>query len=965
MLVPTIAPTPYKQILLLAERDPVAAVKQARQIEQHADAADSCSQAWSSFTLGWSLLRSYELPAALVHLQHAHSAFQAIGQQEMVLHARRAILIAELAESAVAEHDTAWDQLAADYRLAGHDRDAVRTQVHQIGYFNVIGLPQAALELGYLIEHQVQTRGTVDDRARWLRVMGLAYKHAGQLHQAQAHLEQAAALFGSLDYPVEVAKCWLEQVHVAERQGAFAQARNHLNAALAVFQTFKLWFLVAVCQKNLGIVASWLGKLDQALSLSLQARSTFVQCGQHEQAASCDLSLGNVALYSGLFDLAFVAYQRAQTTYMALGLRRQLLIAQRNQALVFAERGQFSAAYHMLCDLEVQVAALGDVLELAEVYQAQAQVLHRLGRYDAAVERLALAEHQLAHLGRQVGVAECWLERAQISLHLGDPSTAEAWLEATQEICEDQPIYTWRVLHSLGRCVEARGAIEAALDHYQTACNLIARLRHTLVNEHASSAFFRQAHEVYEDAIRLAVATHHPLLVLHLAEQQRALTHHQRLLSGHLHIPASLAASYQQQQQAVRNLLHTPATPDQYNSTLVEYIDLLLQLVHSDPWSERLPPVPPDIQDVRRACDRLFPQGWVVLNYIEYETELVIIVLDSEQVTLTRRRLDLHLTRLLEQTCLDRLRRYTFNDLPRLRDPTRASWEVLRQLADALLPPTVRARLDPDLRLLIVPSEHLHCLPWATLRLDESWLCEQAIVQIIPSLAVWERYTSYAIDTNNALLIGCSEFGARASSLIHIEAELKVVEEIWTGPVTRLYNEQATRAAVLEQSEQHQLATYDLIHIATHAQLSAARGLLAHVMLWDDDLLYDEISRLQLNGALVVLSTCDGAASEVLSGDEVMNVSRAFLAAGARDVIANVWPSYDSLGPIMMRLLYTYLDAGFDAAHAVAQMQRSLLDHADGQIDIEAMDSSPLTWGGFHAVGSGLTRLGSASGTPR
>lgn len=964
MLIPTNVPVPYKEVLVIAERDPTSAIKMARHILEQHDRTNTVDQAWLLYSLGWSLLRRYELKDALTHLQQAQVAFEAIGQLEMILHCRRAILIGELAVGAATDCQAAWDNLVADYYRAGLDLDAMRTQTHQIGYFNLIGSLQNALALGREIELTIQVCGTDDDWARWLRVMAIAFKHAGQIHQAQTQLEQAVEIFKRLGCPIEVAKCLVEQAHVMERQGELTQAGSVLNQALELFQTCEVPLQVAAVEKNLGIIASWLGELDRALMMTLRARTTFLQAQQYEQAANCDLSLGNIAFYSGLFDLALGIYKRAQSSYTDLGLQRQLLISRRNQTLVLQEQGQCTAAYAALSDLEVEVAALGDDLELAEVYQAQAQTLRRLGRYDAALERLSRAEHQLARLGRQIGVAECWLERGHIYLNLGDTFVAEACLQTAQANQKDQPIYIWRVLYGLGRCAEAQGAVEIALEHYQTASSMIAHLRHTLVDEHASSALFVQARSLYEDAIRLAATTQYIPLVLTLAEQHRALALHQRLMVGHLHIPATLAQRYEAQRQALQTLISTTSTAEQLDAMVTEYTDLLLQLIHSAPLPERLPQELPDVQQIRRTLDRVFTSGWLVLNYVECGSELLIIMLDSTTLTLTTTQIDQHLMRLLERACLARLRSYTFNDFPRLRDPSCRPWDTLSQLADVLIPSEARTRFHPDVRLIIVPSERLHNLPWATLRIGDSWLCEHAILQTVPSLSLWELYTSYALTGSDALLIGCSEFGDRANSLPNIEAELSTVCKSWTGRATRLYNSEATRGSVLRLSAEGRLAQYALIHIASHAQLSAAQGLLAHVMLWDEDMLYDEVSRLGLNGALVVLSTCDGAASEVLPGDEVMNLSRAFLRAGARDVIANLWPSYDEVAPELMRQLYTQLKAGCDTAQAVAQMQRTLLAQPEHAGDNTIKYHSPLVWGGFHVVGSGTTSQGSTRGNP-
>ncbi len=147
--------------------------------------------------------------------------------------------------------------------------------------------------------------------------------------------------------------------------------------------------------------------------------------------------------------------------------------------------------------------------------------------------------------------------------------------------------------------------------------------------------------------------------------------------------------------------------------------------------------------------------------------------------------------------------------------------------------------------------------------------------------------------------------------------------------VTRLESAQATRQALNALAASGELRQYQLIHIASHAQLSAAHGLLGHIKLADDDLLVDEVLRLGLGGALVVLAACEGAAGEVLPGDEVLGIGRALLAAGAATVVASLWPIYDLAVPHMLDDFYDRLVGGDDAALALAYAQRALIALAD------------------------------------
>jgi CHAT domain-containing protein len=283
---------------------------------------------------------------------------------------------------------------------------------------------------------------------------------------------------------------------------------------------------------------------------------------------------------------------------------------------------------------------------------------------------------------------------------------------------------------------------------------------------------------------------------------------------------------------------------------------------------------------------------------------------------------------------------------------------VLKELGDRLIPARLRRRLRPEQRLLIVSSGSLHGLPWAALQVEERWLVEQVTPQLLPGLLAWQKLIRRSVQGNDALLVGVSAFGARAPALAGVQATLARIEGLWPGRVTRLEEAAASVSALFERAAQGGLRRYGLIQFATHGQLVANNGLFAHLKLADDDLLYDDILRLQLAGALVVLGACEGATSEVLPGEEILSLSRAFLSAGARDVIASEWQLYDKTAPFLFELLYRGLVAGLDAPTALAHTQRAWLRRETGDSELDLIARMPLVWASLCALGAGSSAQG-------
>ena len=87
-----------------------------------------------------------------------------------------------------------------------------------------------------------------------------------------------------------------------------------------------------------------------------------------------------------------------------------------------------------------------------------------------------------------------------------------------------------------------------------------------------------------------------------------------------------------------------------------------------------------------------------------------------------------------------------------------------------------------------------------------------------------------------------------------------------------------------------------------------------------------EVSDLNLRGTdLVTLSACSTARGEVLSGEGVLGLRRAFVFAGAKNLLMTLWPVNDENTAEFMEDFYTlYAETG-NAPRSLAQVQREWL----------------------------------------
>lgn len=106
-----------------------------------------------------------------------------------------------------------------------------------------------------------------------------------------------------------------------------------------------------------------------------------------------------------------------------------------------------------------------------------------------------------------------------------------------------------------------------------------------------------------------------------------------------------------------------------------------------------------------------------------------------------------------------------------------------------------------------------------------------------------------------------------------------------------------------------------------------------------------EITRFKFNAGVVVLSGCSSGRADVLPASGLMGLTRAWLAGGARAVVASHWPTPDDSGPLFIAF-YKHLHQTPEAGPAAAlqEAQRDIL-RAGG------WRSSPQYWATYFVVG--------------
>ncbi|MEI7770140.1 MAG: CHAT domain-containing protein, partial [Chloroflexales bacterium] len=253
----------------------------------------------------------------------------------------------------------------------------------------------------------------------------------------------------------------------------------------------------------------------------------------------------------------------------------------------------------------------------------------------------------------------------------------------------------------------------------------------------SSSALFREAAQLVADALRLAAAVGDPLAVLQISEQQRALALQQQLRREPIILPPALRADYEARRARLRAAVAAQSSGPALDAAVMSYIEILLHGRHVGAALAEVDDQTLDLEAMRAALATHYGDDWTALIYVSCGDDLLTLSLDATRLTLTHIPLDRSLRQMLDRASLPRYRAYVYQDIPFQSGQRAAPWADLATLGAQLIPPAVRARLRPTHRLLIVPGGPLHSLPWAALRVDDRWLVERAVIQLLPSLQIW------------------------------------------------------------------------------------------------------------------------------------------------------------------------------------------------------------------------------------
>ncbi|TAF35693.1 MAG: CHAT domain-containing protein [Cytophagales bacterium] len=149
-----------------------------------------------------------------------------------------------------------------------------------------------------------------------------------------------------------------------------------------------------------------------------------------------------------------------------------------------------------------------------------------------------------------------------------------------------------------------------------------------------------------------------------------------------------------------------------------------------------------------------------------------------------------------------------------------------------------------------------------------------------------------------------------------------------------------------------QVENAEFIHLATHGFANEKNPELSGLLLAETDstdqedgiLYFGEIYNMKIKARLVCLSACETGLGKLVEGEGVLGVSRAFLFAGARNLLVSLWKVADeSTSELMIAFYKDYLEKENSLAGSLRNAKLSLIANETF--------ASPFYWSPFVLIG--------------
>lgn len=845
-------------------------------------------------------------------------------------------------------------------RLANEVGDPIEQAGVQLAFVQPLflaGLLKEAAEMARAARDQYAALGHCESAAMADSNLGGVLRRQGLPKEAIKHFDRAREVL--CNNPVKRAVIDSNRAEVLLDLDDYAGALRAFDTSLVAFDSGGNRHAAALVEGNIADLRSRQGMPDLALRHFelTRRRLEAIGAGVDAEVARLLAEEADCLAQVGASQDASRCYGEAIAKLDAIGLAQEAARARLGEAVVLTNLGDLPAATSARLDAYERFSRAESASGLADVRIVQGDVLMRKGEVAQAIGLYRDALARVRDRPSKAAFVRCGLAFAHLQAgQVAEAAAAIAEAEA-EPVCELLPPLRARVHHIHGKLDLLRGRRAEAAERFRAAVAVQDRMRASLTADRLRSALVTGGYDLYHDlwsaALELPESVGAPL-AFDALERFRArslldLIHSEAAAATDDSGPSGSADSWLRAEladcQAALNVTYNRMglgaepgeSPDQMGRLAARLAELEARFEEierrltatREPSSVFGQPLP--LCEAQRALGA----DSAIVYYFSEADRVGAIVIRSGKVSVFRSlagereiaALARRLTFLVESSIV---RASAGLKLP----ATSRAWEASSGELYRLILAPMRAALDGIARVGLVPCAHLHGVPWHALYNGHGYVLKDFETIYMPSATIGLRLgqSVAASDPSRSLLAA----GVSDEFAPHAAAEAREIAAL--SPAGRaLVDEQATVEAFARAARHAHT-----IHLATHSVFSDASPLSSRAKLFDRWISAREIAGLRYSGATIILAGCETGRSSSDTGEERYGLIRAFLAGGAREVLASLWPLNDELARSLFVDLHRRLLGRAADASAARTLRETQLDHAD---------IHPAFWAGLFVVG--------------
>ena len=787
--------------------------------------------------------------------------------------------------------------------------------------------------------------------------LGTIFESLGEYVKAKEHCKKAIAIAEKIGDRETEAKCDANLGSIFESLGEYVKAKEHCKKAIAIAEKIGDRETEAKCDANLGTIFESLGEYVRAKERCEKAIAIAEKIGDREIEAWSYGNLGTIFESLGEYVKAKEHYEKAIAIAEKIGDRETEAWSYRGLGGIFKSLGEYVRAKEYYENALAIAEEIGDRETEAKSYENVGSILKSLGEYVRAKQHYEKAIAIAEKSGDRQTEARCYAALGAFFNFRDEYVKAKEHSEKAITIAEnvgDRKIEAWSYVnlginfYLLHEYAKAKECLEKTLilkrkygnSEGESICHLLL-----------SSLMFEEGN--------MSEGKSNFFVSLEKTEVIRRLQVHDKFKISYFD---GKSMNYRMLSQFLCNAGFA------YEALYIEEFGrarALTDLMAARYSVENEIPVSPQTWDyiesiVKKECNC----ACLYMSYHEQSLNFWVVKADNPLIFQQIKVNDVFgsVIRVADLLCREIYREVLCLAPEQCEDrswlPSNAYWEQgceRLMLEDENQPPErtpaciykmiiapVADYLDEP-EIIILPDRDLYKVPFAALE-DESGKClsESFRIRIVPSLTTLKLIQDSPADYHSqsgVLIVGDPDVGEvlykeilqRVKRLPFANKEAEMIGKLFgTQP---LLGKQATKQAVLQN-----IHSVSLIHFACHGNAERGEIVLAPPPLTDrtpqeEDYLLtmEEISKVQLQAKLVVLSCCHSAKGQI-SAEGVVGIARAFLGSGARSVLVALWAIEDEATKDFMSRFYENLARGESASESLHHAMKWMRENGFSKI---------------------------------